>query len=239
MADNDEKSERPRVGAASKAADAIRNQIVAGDILPGQRLPEEKIRNELGVSRSSLREGFRLLIQDRLLVHKLSRGFFVRELTRGDIADLYQVRRVVECGAVQQVDALTTHGLKQLSQALSAGQQAVIGQNWSAVAAASIAFHQTLVDLAESARLSWLARQVLTEFRLSYAYMVDPLAFHEPFSKRNQEIADLVRSGSIQESVQALDTYLRDSEEALLHHHFKVQNGSQLLSKNSSDVSRG
>jgi DNA-binding GntR family transcriptional regulator len=214
--------ESAKIDAASKVAKAIRSQIVAGEIRPGERLPEEKMRAELGVSRSSLREGFRLLIQERLLVHQLSRGFFVRELSKNDISDLYRVRRILECGALRQVENLTPLGLRRLNSALVSGRHASKDQDWPAVAAASIGFHQALVDLAGSTRLSVLTSQTLMEFRLSYAYMSDPFSFHEPFGARNHEIAELVRSGAIQESISALDKYLQDSEAALLRHYLEI-----------------
>lgn len=221
--DSSVKDRAAKVGAASGVAESIRAQIVAGEILPGERLPEERMRSELGVSRSSLREGFRLLIQERLLVHRLSRGFFVRELSRDDISDLYRVRRILECGALREVETLSPLGLRGLSLNLKAGCQAVDEGDWPAVAAASIGFHQALVDLAGSVRLSLLARQVLTEFRLSYAYMSDPLSFHKPFGARNHQIAELVRSGAISDSVIALEEYLRDSEDALLYRYLEIE----------------
>lgn len=209
---------RGGAGAASRVATAIRAQIVEGSIAPGERLPEERMRAELGVSRSSLREGFQLLIQERLVVHRLSRGFFVRELSRADISDLYQARIVLECGALRQVTALSPQGLQRLAQAIASGQHAVRQGEWLRAAASSIGFHEALVALADSPRLSALARQVLAEFRLSYAYMSDPFSFHRPFAERNEEIADLVRSGDLEGGATALHAYLRDSEEALLAH---------------------
>lgn len=233
MAVHEDRNVEPaRVSAAGRVAEAIRSQIIAGEVLPGERLPEERVRAELGVSRSSLREAFRLLVQERLLMHQLSRGFFVRELSREDISDLYRVRQVLECGALRQVESLSPTGLRRLSETLEAGRSAVESTDWPAVAAASIGFHQALVDLAGSARLSLLARQVLTEFRLSYAYMSDPLSFHEPFGVRNREIAELVRSGEIQESVDALEDYLEDSEQALLNRYLEVEG----TTKNSSHL---
>src|SRR5882672_3478986 len=86
-------------GAANRVADALREQIAAGRLAPGSRLSEDAFRRTYGVSRSTLREAFRLLIGERLLVHQLSRGVFVRQLGPGDVSDLYEVRRIVECAA--------------------------------------------------------------------------------------------------------------------------------------------
>jgi len=205
-----------RESAASRVADRLRELVLAGELRPGQRLAEEVVRADLGVGRSTLREAFQLLLRERLLVHHLSRGVFVRELTRQDVSDLYQVRRVVECGALAEVESLRPEGLRRLSRALADGRAAASEADWQAVAAASIHFHQALVGLAGSARLDALVAQVLGEFRLAYARMDDTEAFHEAFLARNVEIADHVGSGDLGGAVAMLRDYLRDSERALL-----------------------
>ena len=202
--------------AASRVAATIRSQIIEGALTPGARLPEERVRAELGVSRSSLREGFQQLIQERLLVHHLSRGFFVRELTRGDISDLYTVRRIVECGALRQVTNISPQHLRELTRAVTDGKAAAGHQNWQKVAATSIGFHKALIALAGSPRLDALMNQVLAEFRLSYAYMSDPLDFHAPFLERHAQIADEVLSGELETAASSLHSYLSDAEKALL-----------------------
>jgi DNA-binding GntR family transcriptional regulator len=208
--------QEPRESAASRVADRLRELVLAGDLLPGQRLSEEAVRAQLGVARSTLREAFQLLLRERLLVHHLSRGVFVRELTRQDVSDLYQVRRVVECGALAEVETLRPDTLRRLSLALADGHEAAARADWQAVAAASIRFHQALVGLAGSARLDALVTQVLGEFRLAYARMDDTEAFHEAFLARNVEIADHVRSGDLAGARELLRDYLRDSERALV-----------------------
>ena len=205
-----------RESAASRVADRLRERVLAGELQPGQRLSEEVVRADLGVARSTLREAFQLLVRERLLIHHLSRGVFVRELTRQDVSDLYEVRRVLECGALAEVETLEPRALQRLSGTLDAGHAAADRADWQAVAAASIGFHQALVGLAGSDRLDALVAQVLGEFRLAYARMDDTATFHEAFLARNVEIADRVRSGDLSGATRLLRDYLRDSESALL-----------------------
>ena len=97
--------DRSRLGRSSTAervADILRDRIIEGLFKPGQRLSEESICEALGVSRNTLREAFRLLSHERLLDHRLNRGVFVRVLSVEDVADLYQVRRVIEGVAVRR-----------------------------------------------------------------------------------------------------------------------------------------
>jgi DNA-binding GntR family transcriptional regulator len=205
-------------GAASRVADALRAEIAAGKLLPGMRLSEERVKQAHGVSRSTLREAFRLLIRERLLVHELSRGVFVRQLSRQDVADLYEVRRVIECAALRHIRTLQPAGLRRLSATIEDGRKAAEQGRWDDVAAASIRFHEALVALASSARLDAVISEILAEFRLAYAHMRDTQVFHASFLKRNGEIVDALRSGDIEGAATLLDTYLADAEEALQHH---------------------
>ncbi|WP_205874222.1 GntR family transcriptional regulator [Mycobacterium camsae] len=203
-------------GATSRLAEALRAQIVAGELAPGSRLSEEHVREAYGVSRSTLREAFQWLIRERLLVHELSRGVFVRQLSRDDIADLYEVRRVVECAALRHSKTLTPNGLRKLSAAIEEGQAAADECHWDAVAAASIKFHESLIDLVESDRLSSIMSGVLAEFRLAYAHMRDTQLFHAAFLKRHEEIAGALRAGATELAADLLEKYLNDAEDALL-----------------------
>ena len=85
---------------AERVADVLRDRITEGFFQPGARLSEEAIGGELKISRNTLREAFRLLTHERLLLHEPYRGVSVRVLSAEDVVDLYRVRKVIECGAV-------------------------------------------------------------------------------------------------------------------------------------------
>ncbi|HWL96447.1 MAG TPA: GntR family transcriptional regulator [Nocardioidaceae bacterium] len=211
-----ERAQLARNSTASRVADALRARIIDGDLLPGVKLSQERVQDALGVSRSTLREAFQLLIRERLLVHELSRGVFVRQLTMRDISDLYRVRRIVECAAVRAVEVMKPTGLRRMMAAIEDGHTAADAQQWGQVAAASIRFHEALVALAGSQRLDSLVAEVLAEFRLAYAFMHDTRVFHAHFLERHSEIADAVRSGDLDGAAELLDSYLREAERQVL-----------------------
>lgn len=200
----------------SQVADRIRARVIDGELLPGAKLSQERVQDSLGVSRSTLREALQVLIRERLLVHELGRGFFVRELAPEDISDLYRVRRIVECSAVQRIEALLPTRLRALRGAIEDGHAAADAREWGRVAAASIRFHEALVALAGSRRLDVLITGVLAEFRLAYALMGDTRTFHQSFLLRHTDIADAVSAGDTERAASLLDSYLSDAEETLL-----------------------
>ena len=59
------------------AADAIRKMVLSGELAPGERLIEERLTEELGISRPPLREALRLLQQDGLIETRPRRGSVV------------------------------------------------------------------------------------------------------------------------------------------------------------------
>ena len=113
-----------RTSTVERLADILRSRITEGFFAPGERLAEDAIGTALGVSRNTLREAFRLLTHEKLLVHKLNQGVFVRRLDVADVVDLYHVRRVVEGAAVRAVRTLSTADARRLVEGALDGMAA-------------------------------------------------------------------------------------------------------------------
>src|SRR2546430_10361052 len=86
-------------------AATLRTAITDGRCQPGSRLREERIAGALNVSRNSVREAFRLLVHERLLVYELNKGVFVRRLSADDVVGLYRIRRLLVGGAIRAASA--------------------------------------------------------------------------------------------------------------------------------------
>ncbi|GHJ96676.1 GntR family transcriptional regulator [Streptomyces sp. NE5-10] len=199
-----------RTSTAERVADILRTRIAEGFFPPGTRLSEESIGGALGVSRNTLREAFRLLTHERLLVHELNRGVFVRVLAVDDVEDIYRTRRLVECAVVRGLGAPPLP-LDGLAAAVAEGEAAARAGDWRAVSTANIHFHRELVALAGSARTDELMRSVLAELRLAFHVVDDPRTLHEPYLVRNKEILEALRTGERAAAEGLLARYLDDS----------------------------
>ncbi|WP_114967017.1 GntR family transcriptional regulator [Alkalilacustris brevis] len=69
--------------------------ILRGDIAPGERLNEQFLSSQLGVSRGPVREAARLLEQDGLVTSVANQGAFVRQLSLEDALELYDLRATI------------------------------------------------------------------------------------------------------------------------------------------------
>ena len=86
----------PKKGSLEeKAYEAIQSRILSLDLLPGQAVSDFKLSNDLGISRTPVREAIRMLVGEGLVTLN-AKGQFVSEINREDIVELCQAREAVE-----------------------------------------------------------------------------------------------------------------------------------------------
>ena len=97
--------ERPQA-LGEQVYHALRDQLRNGAIVAGQALQEVQLAEQLGVSRTPVREAMARLASEGLLAaHR--RSFTVPALSRKDIDDIYEVRSLVEPQALRRIAPLT------------------------------------------------------------------------------------------------------------------------------------
>jgi DNA-binding GntR family transcriptional regulator len=204
-----------RSSTAQRVADVLRSGITEGHLRPGSRLSEELLSGVLGVSRNTLREAFRLLTHEGLLVHRLHRGVVVPELDEDAVVDLYRLRLIVEVQVVRSLTEVDPEGLQRLYDDLQAAESAARRGEWTDVGTANIHFHQHLVGLANSARLEEISRRVLAELRLAF-HVAGEKELYESFLPRNNDLIALLEAGDTDTAATELEQYLLDSRADLL-----------------------
>ena len=202
------------VSGAESTSSRLRSMIAAGDFAPGTQLSEERLSDQLGVSRNTLREAFRLLARDRLVEHVFNRGVFVRRLSGADVADLYAARRVLEEAAIRS-STPDSPAIAEAADAVRAARAAAAAGDWHLVGTADIRFHAALVRGVPSERIWGLMDGLLAEMRLAFLTTDDPAAFHAGFVDRNAAIVAALRAGDRDAASALLTDYLDDAEHTL------------------------
>lgn len=209
---------RPDDASVSRAVEAeveLRRRILNGDLKPGERAPEAKLAESLGVSRNTLREAMRSLSQEGLITQVPNKGAHVAVPSISTIIDIYRVRRLIEVQAV--AGAIPRHpAISRMHDAVSAALEARKNDDWSEIATANIQFHRAVFELTDSPRLGQLYERLATELRLAFGLIDDPAYLHAPFLDRNQEILDLLDRGECEEAAKRLADYLLLGERIIL-----------------------
>lgn len=182
-----------RESTPSIIADKLRTAIGLGKLRPGAQLGEAELARELGVSRGPLREGIQRLTQEGLLVSIRNRGVFVIEMTPENVRDMYVARAAVERAAAEQI----LRGDPDLAaERLGVHVEHMVeaGPDQAAVGEADLAFHETLVGLAQSPRLTRIHRTLLTETRMCLDALEHAYASSVERVTEHREIAEAFRS---------------------------------------------
>jgi GntR family transcriptional regulator, gluconate operon transcriptional repressor len=139
---------------ATDAADILRDQILAGGLVRGTHLVEARIASQLNVSRGTVREAFRVLAVEGLIVEGTRRGAFVVSLTAADVREIYDVRAAIEGRAAQLiVRAAQPHVLAELEAIVRAIEAAATAGDVAAVRSTDLAFHERVCLLSGNRRL--------------------------------------------------------------------------------------
>ena len=80
----------------------IKDKIIWHEIKIGERIIDKKLAEELGVSRSMIRQVLTVLVKEELLIMIPRNGFYVREITKKEIEEIYEIRKVLEVYAVKR-----------------------------------------------------------------------------------------------------------------------------------------
>ncbi len=86
-----------------EVAERLRQRIFQRELEPGSWIDELKIADELGISRTPLREALKVLAAEGLVTMKVRRGAYVTEVSEKDLIDVYHLLSLLEADAVAMV----------------------------------------------------------------------------------------------------------------------------------------
>lgn len=173
-------------------ADKLRLAIGHDEIHAGDQLYEAKLARDLAVSRGPLREAIQQLKQEGLVTAVRNRGVFVIEMTPDQVRDMYLARAAIERAAAEQIlsngdgdmaSQILLSVVKSMRKTSAAGEIA-------ATTEADMQFHQSLVELSHSARLSRMHSTLLTETRMCITALEGSYRFGDDRVEEHREIAE-------------------------------------------------
>lgn len=189
----------------------LRHAILQPDVSwAGQRIDEKALAEELGVSRTPVREAIRRLESDGLVVRKGRRGVFVADLSEEDVSDLYNVREAIEGQAASL--AATHHSSEEIAALKQVYEQycaAVAAGDPAEILRHDIEFHNLVAQASRSARLQAASRM----FRDQLTLLRHRSVLVSGRSRRSQ-----VEMGAVLEAIERRDA---DGAERAMRQHMR------------------
>ena len=203
-----ELAEINRISVADQVASILRQRILNGELPPGTALQEISTAASLGVSRNTVREATRILSLEGLLKRSAHRGVRVARLTLKDVAEIYQLRHLLEIPAVWAAKAEQEDVFAELRASLEEA-------DWVRAVRFDLQFHTLLIRFQRNHRLETFYQKLIGELRMGMV-LVDRR--HDDPGRLvpvHRRIYELLCSGALEECAALVTQHLRDSESRL------------------------
>lgn len=153
----------------------IRSAILEGTLKPGERLMEIKLAQQLGVSRTPIREAIRKLELEGLVIMLPRRGAFVADMNKKDLIELLEVRTGLEgLAAYFAAGRISEDGVEKLENNIMELEKAVKDNDVTAMLKIDEAFHNIIFEGSGNDRLKAMMNSLWeTVYRFRLKYMSD------------------------------------------------------------------
>jgi DNA-binding GntR family transcriptional regulator len=210
------------VSLAKMVRDEILAGILEGDLAPGSRINEPAVAERLGVSRVPVREALRELESSGLVVARKNVGVFVRKLVAREVADLYELRAVLDGHAGARAAALADVPrralLKILESATVAMRKAARGGDVPAYYAENLRFHWAIVESAGNEKLSDAYRGIVQQLHLWRMKNLNQPAGMPASIAEHGEIAAAIRDADAARAGRLLAAHVDAARKRLARH---------------------
>jgi len=191
----------------------LKYRILTCAMLPGERIVEKKLCEEMQVSRTPLREAFNRLALEGLIVLSPYRGISVSPVTVKDYEELCELRRIVEGGmAALAATRASDEDLQRITEAAEAHYQLGKKETYPDFLRANSAFHLALVRSTHNHRLEGLVMSALDRLQrplyLGLGFGIDS----EASSNEHLEIVAAIRKRWAEHAKRLMVTHIGQAE---------------------------
>jgi DNA-binding GntR family transcriptional regulator len=187
----------------------LKMQILKGQIVPGTRMMEVEMAEEMGVSRTPIREAIRKLEKEGLVTIEPRKGAYASQISTKDMVDILEVRQNMEgLAAYYAAIRMNDEQKKKLSEISDAYNKAVIENNTPDMIKYDTAFHHLIVEGSGNKMLVHMIEQ-LQELVLRFRYLYyDDFKRAEKMPREHKVIYDAIVTGDTEKARKAADVHI-------------------------------
>lgn len=205
-----------KIPAAEQAYRRIRAAIVSGNLEEGERLVEERLSEELGLSRTPVREAIRRLTLEGFIERHEGYNTRVATFPADEMEQTFYIRQFLEAYAAERAARLATDqdiaDIRVISDEISSLTPPNSPEEYQRISVANEAFHRKIVEVARSPRLMAHMMMAFDIGMVDRTYRRYTEAELIRSAKHHCEIADAIAAHAPQWARTAMQTHIRAAE---------------------------
>ncbi len=196
----------------------LREAIITGDLQPGERLMEIKLANELGVSRTPVREAIRKLELEGLVIMTARKGAEVAPINEKDLREVLEIRKSLEslacelaCKAVKESDI---RKLRNINEEIG---KAVDVEDIEAITKKDVEFHEVIYVMTDNQRLIQMLHQLKEHiFRYRFEYIKE-MKNKRTIVDEHDRIIDAIAAKDEKKASKEIESHIEIQEKYILN----------------------
>lgn len=201
------------------------SRIVSRDLHPGDKLSDLRLSNELGVSRTPVREALHRLLQDGVIRAEPNRGFFVTSFSARDIEEIFEIRAALEALALRTYLARKPDDdfgpdlveLAEIEREITAAETddeiRAVNERFLA---ADQGFHRAIVEQSGNDRLATMLNGIWAQIAVFQKAGTHVPGYVEVAVRQHREMISLLRDRKHDEAIAALEAHIRDMKTRII-----------------------
>lgn len=199
------------------AYDAILKSILSNDLRPDEMYNEMVLANDLGISRTPVREALLELSVQGLVSFVPRKGVVVNRFTANDVDEIFEIRRAIESAAVEKLAAVDPPpDSSPLHKSLAQQNKAVRGKDFWMYMRADRDFHVMLSKLTGNKRLLAISENIRNMVHLMGVQALEHPGRAEAVLDEHRRIIDAIEQRNPNRARKAITEHLINSERAVL-----------------------
>ena len=226
-----------------KAYSILKDMIIERKLLPGQKIPQEKLARDLGISRTPLISALKFLEQEKLVESIPRRGFFVRLFSKEEMVYIFELREVLEGLAARRAAyRITDSQIIKLNCFFQHFTEQKYISDYKGYAREDRRFHNFIIDVGAK---EFLKSILLTTNIISFSYQVlHSEGLVRPPDETIQEHLAVIAAIKVRDSEAAEDLMRLHFKKSLIYLKREINGGGKgnaktPVAKNNASLMKG
>lgn len=201
----------------SVAYDRVRRMILSGQLAPGDRVTVRPLADELDLSPTPIRTALAALERQGLLQIREHRGYFVPQLGRDDMLEIYELREAVDSIASRRAARSSARGelVDRLEALLDQQREQIAAADIDAYGELDLAFHRAIWHGSGNRRLIAISDNLIGQVRIGNNISAHAPGRPEASLNEHAKIIDAIRQGDATAAERATRSHVRNAKKAL------------------------
>ncbi len=199
--------------------ETLREAILEGKLVPGERVMEVQLAEQLGVSRTPVREAIRKLELEGLLIMVPRKGAYVADVSLDDVMDVLEIRASLEgLAASLGAERRSEEDIEALEKKVEELSKCIMEKDTKGMVENDAEFHNLLMKTAKNKKLASIVEGLKDQVqRFRVIYFNEHEETGQKLIHEHKEILECIKSGDKQKAMESAEEHIYNIRNQLVN----------------------